>query len=101
MALTEQCERQEDSTTSSPGWISATIGSKGQDGADRALNLESENQGSNLSLLVDGMTWDELFNVPGPIQKLGIPMSSRPLTCLWWRSEQVQSGNVHVLGQMP
>ena len=47
--LTEQGARQEDSIMSSPGWISATTGSKGHSGVDGALNLESENQGSNLA----------------------------------------------------
>lgn len=43
MVSIEQARSQENLPSSSPGWIGATILSKGQGGVEVVLNLESEN----------------------------------------------------------
>lgn len=75
MELSEQGRQQEACTTSSPGWLGATISSRGPElGVGKSRFT---------SYIAGAMTLDELPNLPGSIQKVGgscLPGSSHGCT---------------------
>lgn len=77
MGQLNRAEAERTPPSSNSGWNRAAICSKVQGGGEGALNLESENQGSNSSLLEAG-PWMSCLNILIPSGKWECLYPSRP-----------------------
>lgn len=91
VALSEQGRGHEACTTSSPGWLSATIGSKGPEcGVGKSRFT---------SYLAGAMILDELHNLPSPTQKVGAPHPPGPSRDCTKDQSRCSMGKGLVLGE--